>query len=81
MVTHEIKCIKCDGFYTQERGKGAKPINTSHICDKCVADAVKQDKADIKAEKAEAKAERAEAKAIAADELWESEKAAHIKHT
>ena len=35
MDTFEIKCIKCDGTYMQERGKGAKQINASHICDKC----------------------------------------------
>jgi NAD-dependent SIR2 family protein deacetylase len=42
MDTYEIKCIKCDGTYTQERGKGAKPINTSHLCDKCKEPVVKK---------------------------------------
>jgi hypothetical protein len=31
----DVKCCKCDKTFVQERGKGALPINTSHMCKDC----------------------------------------------
>lgn len=35
MLKSKCKCVKCGENYIQERGGGAKPINTSHLCDSC----------------------------------------------